>query len=930
MGLCSSSPSNVEEPNTVRNEQYRAKENSVDVNQQADAEERPFVPQHQDSESNIPALQKGDKKSSALRLVDSMSRSHNALDKQQELYEEMMRDEQKAKEAAAAERKSKDAESANAFDYDAHTKANEEDVDSQSHSDQPTALSASDIDMKIIQSIPLNYKLGAKLKKVPLLARLDEDERAKLGGALRKRTYGDGAIIIEQDTEGDKFYIVAKGKAIVSKFMPDVKKHQDLATLNPGDYFGEHALLSNAKRGARVRAFGQCVCLYLDRAKFKALFGATLKKVQFVHRKAISAETTRRQVSDFAPKNVDRDKSSEVATLIYTAVTRCVLFRNLDEEQKRGIVEEFWRVPVKDGHTIIRQGDAGDNFYIVEDGNFDIFVKKQGQDPVRVAQRGARTSFGELALMYNAPRAATVTATCDSVVWAVDRYTFRRFVAKLSEQKLRDMGKFLKGVQSFSALTAYERAKIAEALDERVYPGGHNIITQGEKGDSFFILRAGEVIVTRKDEATGKDTEVARYRSGDYFGERALIKNEPRGATCRTVGRCRVLALDRQAFNLLLGPLEEIMQQRVETYDNLNRSLSTLHDRKESGADQADSSNAEHDEDAEMYGVAPKQAKTAFEQADIKIDDLKEIGTLGKGSFGHVKLMKHNKTGEYYALKVIAKNLVVAHGQQEHIINEKTVMSMLDHPFLVKLYATHHDRDFLYLVLELSLGGELFSYLRTENLFDEPTARFYAASVVLAFEYMHSKDIIYRDLKPENLLLDRSGFMKITDFGFAKVVKDRTWTLCGTPDYLAPEVVSGQGHGKGVDWWCLGIFIFEMLASMPPFYDNDPMRTYNKILEGNIEYPRHFSPEAVSLIGGLLHPKPTKRLGVVKGGARLIKRHPWFKGFDWRALFHRTMTPPIVPKVNGNDDLSNFDQYPDEEPMDTRYRDDGTGWDKDF
>jgi len=211
------------------------------------------------------------------------------------------------------------------------------------------------------------------------------------------------------------------------------------------------------------------------------------------------------------------------------------------------------------------------------------------------------------------------------------------------------------------------------------------------------------------------------------------------------------------------------------------------------------------------------------------------------------------------------------------------------------------------------LGGELFSVLRAKTFFDEDTARFFAASVVLAFEYMHSKDIIYRDLKPENLLLDELGYLKITDFGFAKKVKDRTWTLCGTPDYLAPEVVSGQGHGKGVDWWTLGILIYEMLASYPPFYDEDPMKTYAKIMHGHVSFPMHFSKPAIDLIKYLLHPKPTKRLGVIKGGAGLIKTHAWFKGFDWDQFLKKKLVAPIRNPIKDPEDLTNFEKYPDEE-----------------
>jgi len=228
------------------------------------------------------------------------------------------------------------------------------------------------------------------------------------------------------------------------------------------------------------------------------------------------------------------------------------------------------------------------------------------------------------------------------------------------------------------------------------------------------------------------------------------------------------------------------------------------------------------------------------------------------------------------------------------------------------------------------LGGELFTVLRARTLFDEETARFFAASVVLAFEFMHDKNIIYRDLKPENLLLDHEGYLKVTDFGFAKEVTGRTWMLCGTPDYLAPEIVAGKGHGKGVDWWTLGVFLYEMLASYPPFYDEDPMKTYAKIIHGSITFPSHFSKDAINLIQKLLYPKPTKRLGVVNGGAKLIKKHAFFKGFDWEALFNRKLKPYIIPKIKSPEDLSNFDESAEKEHHFDAYDDDGSNWDAEF
>merc|ERR1719238_1772115 len=185
------------------------------------------------------------------------------------------------------------------------------------------------------------------------------------------------------------------------------------------------------------------------------------------------------------------------------------------------------------------------------------------------------------------------------------------------------------------------------------------------------------------------------------------------------------------------------------------------------------------------------------------------------------------------------------------------------------------------------VGGELFSYLRRAGNFPAATTLFYSAEIVSALEYLHSLSIIYRDLKPENLLLDRDGHIKITDFGFAKKVSDRTWTLCGTPEYLAPEIIQSKGHNKAVDWWALGILIYEMLAGYPPFYAENPLGIYEKILAGKVDWPRHLDVKAKDLIKRLLTPDRAKRFGCLKNGADDIQKHKWYKGMDWDMLGKR-------------------------------------------
>eukprot|EP01041_Mallomonas_annulata_P009982 gene9982-20757_t len=290
--------------------------------------------------------------------------------------------------------------------------------------------------------------------------------------------------------------------------------------------------------------------------------------------------------------------------------------------------------------------------------------------------------------------------------------------------------------------------------------------------------------------------------------------------------------------------------------------------------------------------------------------------TLGTGSFGRVRFATHKSTGSIWAIKMLKKSEVIRLQQVEHMISEKQILTALDHPFIVRLGATFQDPKHLYMILEYIVGGEFFTHLRKAGRFDHLTGRFYCAQIILVFEYMHALDFIYRDLKPENLLLDKTGYLKITDFGFAKKVTFKTYTLCGTPEYIAPEVLLNKGHGKGVDWWTLGVLMYEMMVGQPPFIDDDPMGIYQQILSGKVRFPKYFEKNARSLVKKFLVADLTKRYGCMKGGADYIKHHKWFVDFDWDGVANRRLPAPINPVVTSDADTSNFDAYPDslEEP----------------
>ncbi|KAK5664128.1 hypothetical protein OQA88_343 [Cercophora sp. LCS_1] len=308
------------------------------------------------------------------------------------------------------------------------------------------------------------------------------------------------------------------------------------------------------------------------------------------------------------------------------------------------------------------------------------------------------------------------------------------------------------------------------------------------------------------------------------------------------------------------------------------------------------------------------QDQVRVTKGKYSLADFEILRTLGTGSFGRVHLVQSRHNQRFYAVKVLKKAQVVKMKQVEHTNDERKMLGEVKHPFLITLWGTFQDSRNLYMVMDFVEGGELFSLLRKSGRFPNPVAKFYAAEVTLALEYLHSRNIIYRDLKPENLLLDRHGHLKITDFGFAKRVPDKTWTLCGTPDYLAPEVVSNKGYNKSVDWWSLGILIYEMLCGYTPFWDGgSPMKIYENILRGKVKYPAYIHPDAKDLLEKLITPDLTKRLGNLFRGSQDVREHPWFSEVTWERLGRKDIDAPYTPPVKaGAGDASQFDRYPEE------------------
>lgn len=288
---------------------------------------------------------------------------------------------------------------------------------------------------------------------------------------------------------------------------------------------------------------------------------------------------------------------------------------------------------------------------------------------------------------------------------------------------------------------------------------------------------------------------------------------------------------------------------------------------------------------------------------------------FGSDRLLQVMLVRKKDTGRVFAMKVLNKKTIVERNEVEHTKSERAILMKLNHPFLVRLHYSFQTADKLYFIMDFINGGELFFHLQKDRRFTEDRVRFYAAEIASGLEYLHSQGVIYRDLKPENLLLTAEGHIIMTDFGLSKEglagSDDRTSTFCGTPEYLAPEILDGKGYGKAVDWWSFGTLMYEMMTGLPPFYCEDVQQMYNKIMSATLAIPETMSAEAGDLITKLLERDPDRRLQ----DPAAIRTHPFFASINFDALAAKQIPPPFKPDVKSEMDINNIDSAFTDEPV---------------
>ena len=400
--------------------------------------------------------------------------------------------------------------------------------------------------------------------------------------------------------------------------------------------------------------------------------------------------------------------------------------------------------------------------------------------------------------------------------------------------------------KSFSQLKLY---KLINLIHREQYKEGEKIIKEGTTGEKFYIVKSGQVEVYQRS------IYLRTLNPMEYFGERSLLTNEVRSATVIAKNDVELYYLDKESFNLNLS-------EAMINYLNISLNL--------------------HDE-------------------TVSLEDLLFIREIGKGNYGLVSLVMNKKTKFPYAIKAINKYNIMAENLAENIHLEKRILLKIDHPFIVKLVKCLKDDKNIFFLLEYIKGKELFDVIRDIGLLNKEQTNFYIASMMVAIQYLHESKIIYRDIKPENIIIEENGYLKLIDFGTAKEIEDRTKTIIGTPHYMAPEIITGEGYSFQVDYWSISICMYEFMCGEVPFgeKDEDPMEIYFTIINKNLTFPNKYvtvSKEFKSIMKKMLDKNPSYRLS----NFHSIKNNLWFKDFKWDELTNLNLKPPYLPIIHNS------------------------------
>jgi len=561
-------------------------------------------------------------------------------------------------------------------------------------------------------------------------------------------------------------------------------------------------------------------------------------------------------------------KTDQEIERISKAVKANFLFAHLNDQQRRKIFDVMKRVPVKKDEVVIRQGDQGDWFYVVDSGEYSVTITPpDGGAPIEILKYttggGTNPCFGELALMYSKPRAATVTSTTDGMLWAMDRRSFRSILMKSSTSNTI---KTLRSVEVLKSLSVGQLQRLADVLTEVTFKEGDYVVTQGQVDSTFYIISDGSVKVSKKEAPSETLMELSK---GQYFGERALLKHEPRAANVIATTKLKCFYVSKDSFEEVLGPLQAIIDD---------------------------------DRIAREKQAASKQLQ--LEAEGLTGVDFGSFTLIGQTVLNDpTAMVLVSFKGKEYTVKALSKAKVEAMSLQSRVLNERAILAGLSqtHNFVPQALVSLTDTSYIYWVFKVTIACALSELMEKAGALKENEAKFYIACVASGLQHLHQLDIIYRNVYPEALVVTTEGYLQLMDMSFAVKTDsgDKPRDYCGAAHYLSPEQVSGQGHDQSVDYWACGILMYEMMLESNPWLTGDAAKDselgiYARISahKGGSLMDTGLSEKAEIFLNGLLEPAADQRLGVRGVGPEEIRANSWMADMDWYALSNSSLTGP--------------------------------------
>jgi len=871
------------------------------------------------------------------------------------------------------------------------------------------------------------------LASVPIFNRcLEDNDLADLAKGMQPVTFNAGDTFIKEGDDAKEFFVIVSGIAGVFQLADDGKEVLRVATLQDGDVFGESALITDGKRNASLTAETQLVCFCISADKVKAM--GLQDKLQFTKRHAIGREGCLDKAHSFgtlcssvSTMSVNSDDMRLVTKAFLDNPNLKHLVPTHDCNFAKDVVQSCRRLEAEKGQVIVSQGEIdADHFYIIEKGSVSVdtspnkssrqtavasAMRRMNSSLKRLATLKSGQSFGELALLYKAPRQATVTALESTAVLCLDRQAFKDILKKATMSKSADHIKYFDGLEMLSYLSPAEKRLAATALESVHFMSGSVVYEVEDPATTLYILIDGKVEMKHQHKGKKTTLEANFGKKGwKYFGQAALISTGRRDATVTVVSpNARALMLDRDAFSMSLGG--STLAPAASTADNWLKRIGIVQqlrvlsgcpdDVKEALARQFKKATYEkgdllytkgdapthcyilvngcvemldgrscvpleglmHFGDREMFEgkqrrctvkVASEAANVLRLETDIFLQlmtpfkdkfvafwpgaeqqilkkDLIMEGLITKTPLGAVELCRHSVTGTTYVLKTLRKDLIVEQGLQQSVMRERAAWVQLKCSFIVQLTALYNEPRSLHFLSEYAPFGSLAALFHKECLYSsEKHVKFYLGGVVIALRHVHKRHLLHRDVKPENILVSKSGHPKLYDFALSKPLIAKTFTVCGTPEYMAPEVLAGAHQTRALDWWSVGVMVFELMTGTSPFRAKDPLAVYAKIMEGlgGAEFPDSCGGKVVDLVKRLCKQDPEARLSP----APRVMAHNWFAGFNWQEMASQRMEPPYRPT---EDERENIDKrgspvHNHDLPTNLKYKDDGTGWDLGF